>query len=459
MKIDLSTLPTTTPRATSAPAVAALAQSWSVGQLLTISVIDKIDSSTVRVAINGQPLIARSTLDLPPGSQLTAKVLTAGSQPQLLLQAPTAAESDSATVSAALGRTLPQQAPLAEVVPRIAQQLTHPASPALLGSEVAKQIDTLLKTLPSLRALVQPGALATAVRLAGNRLERSLGEAVTASATAAQTSPAPAATAPPLPEGDLKLQLIALREALLTTTRPEPTTGAPRAPGTPLPSAAAPASLLAAPDEASPMAKSTAPAVNVARSPELAVAMAMANETPGNDRAPLADDAQRSTLRATVGQAPPLPSAGALLDDVNAALARITTHQLDSANAAQNQTLLACYELPVKTPYGIQTLTVDVQDEGRKQVGSAPAALAVMVEVPVGELGKLRARIGLAGERIAITTWSDTPALRDLILAHIAELDAALAAKGFDVAPSVVRELAPTRAVHQTDHHLIDTQI
>ena len=458
MRIDLSTLPTTTPRAPSAPAVAAMAQSWSVGQLLDISVIDRIDTNTVRIAINGQPLIARSTLELPAGSQLTAKVLTAGSQPQLLIQPPAVAESESATVSAALGRTLPQQAPLAEVVPRIAQQLAHPASTALLGSEVAKQLDTLIKTLPNLRALAQPGVLASAVRLAGNRLERSLADAVTAGAPSAKASTTTAATVPPLPEGDLKLQLIALREALLSSARPEPAPGAPRAPGAP-PPATAPASPLVAPDAAPPLAKGSAAGANVAQSPALTVAVAVASDMPGKEPAQRPDEVQPAAPRATGAQTPTLPSAGALLDDVNAALARITTHQLDSANAAQNQALLACYELPVKTPHGIQTLTVEVQDEGRKQLGAAPAALAVMVEVPVGELGKLRARIGLAGERIAITTWSDTPALRELILAHISDLDAALAAKGFDVAPSVVRELVPTRAVHQTDHHLIDTQI
>ena len=65
----------------------------------------------------------------------------------------------------------------------------------------------------------------------------------------------------------------------------------------------------------------------------------------------------------------------------------------------------------------------------------------------------------LLGQRIAITTWSDTPALRELILAHIGELDSALAARGFDAAPSVLRELAPPRTVHQGGQHLIDTEV
>jgi hypothetical protein len=151
--------------------------------------------------------------------------------------------------------------------------------------------------------------------------------------------------------------------------------------------------------------------------------------------------------------------ADGLLDDVNAGLARISTHQLQSANAAQHNTLLGYFELPVQTSRGVETMTLEVKDEHLERTGGAPQSLTVLVEVPVGDLGKLRARIALAGERIAITTWSETPELRRLIASNIGQLDAALLAQGFEVAPSVVREINAPKAVHAGYQPLIDTQV
>ena len=452
MRIDLSTLPTTAPRAPSASAQVAMAQGWAVGQLLSISVIEQLDATTLRLSVNGQPLVAKTALNLPAGTQLTAKVLTAGSQTQLMIQAPPDGESPPAVVNAALGRALPQQAPLAEVVPRMAQQLANPAGLAVLGKEVVNQLDSLLKALPDLRALAQPTALANAVRQAGNGLERRLGEAVLAQdARMKGTTDADAS----LPTGDLKLKLIALREALLATSRPilPSTTSAAQRPQDAAPS---PLALPRAAQSGTALIATVASTAPMLAQASSAIPAASGASEPG-PQTPAAPDSDPTpgTQPGSAGLAPP----GSLLEDVNAALARITTHQLDTANAAQNQTLLACFELPVKTAHGLQTLNIEVQDEGRPQSTSSAAALAVMVEVPVGDLGKLRARIGLAGQRIAITTWSDTLALRELILAHIGELDSALAARGFDAAPSVLRELAPPRTVHQGGQHLIDTEV
>ena len=108
---------------------------------------------------------------------------------------------------------------------------------------------------------------------------------------------------------------------------------------------------------------------------------------------------------------------------------------------------------------GVETMTLEVKDEHRELTSGAPQSLTVLVEVPVGDLGKLRARIALAGERIAITTWSETPELRRLIASNIGQLDAALLAQGFDVAPSVVREINAPKAVHAGYQPLIDTQV
>jgi hypothetical protein len=242
-----------------------------------------------------------------------------------------------------------------------------------------------------------------------------------------QTSPsaAPQASTPqaPLPTGDLKWQLLGLREAVIN----------------------APGSTQAQP------ALTTAPPI---RAPE--VALAANNGLPAHQ----SEDADsRLSTAGLVGSGGSAQIADGLLDDVNAGLARISTHQLQSANAAQHNTLLGYFELPVQTSRGVETMTLEVKDEHRERTSGAPQSLTVLVEVPVGDLGKLRARIALAGERIAITTWSETPELRRLIASNIGQLDAALLAQGFDVAPSVVREINAPKAVHAGYQPLIDTQV
>ena len=427
MRIELPNLPGAASRPSSN--VGAIARTWAIGQLLNVSVGTRVDPNTVRITVDGQPMLAQTTVDLPSGTQLTARVASAGVQPQLTLIPPSQPENpDTTVVNNSLGRALPQQAPLAEVLPRLLGALTTPNGAAVLPTAVTDKLTTLANSVPSLASLAQPAALATAVSQSGLHLESTLASGVlTIPAQTSQTSPTATPPAPtlqaPLPTGDLKWQLLGLREAVIN------------APG-----------LAQAPP--------TSPPTPPTRAPEVAIATSMVLPAHKGEDA----DSRLSTagLGSSGGS---VQIADGLLDDVNAGLARISTHQLQSANAAQHNTLLGYFELPVQTSRGVETMTLEVKDEHRERTSGSPQSMTVLVEVPVGELGKLRARIALSGERIAITTWSETPELRRLIASNISQLDAALLAQGFDVAPSVLREINAPRAVHGGYQPLIDTQV
>jgi len=427
MRIELPNLPGAASRPNSN--VGAIARTWAIGQLLNVSVGTRVDPNTVRITVDGQPMLAQTTVDLPSGTQLTARVASAGVQPQLTLIPPSQPDNpDTTVVNNSLGRALPQQAPLAEVLPRLLGALTTPNGATVLPTAVTDKLTTLANSVPSLASLAQPAALATAVSQSGLHLESTLARVVlTIPAQTTQTSPTAAPPAPtpqaPLPTGDLKWQLLGLREAVIN------------APG-----------LTQAPPTSTPTLPNQAP--------EVAIATSMV--VPAHQ----GEDADSRLSTAGPGSSGASTQiADGLLDDVNAGLARISTHQLQSTNAAQHNTLLGYFELPVQTSRGVETMTLEVKDEHRERTSGSPQSMTVLVEVPVGELGKLRARIALSGERIAITTWSETPELRRLIASNIGQLDAALLAQGFDVAPSVMREINAPRAVHAGYQPLIDTQV
>lgn len=388
----------------SSPArAAATAQRWLVGQLLTIGVIGRLDESSIRLSVDGQELLARTPLDLQPGTSLRARVLTAGAQPLLQIldpkpsAAPTtdAAKSTPAIVRSALGNSLPLQQPLQEVFGKLALQTTAEIAPPTLRAQVA----ALTGTLPDLPALAQPANLARAVAAAGSLLEATL---------AAQDPPvgAPQSPAPPLGH-DLKFQLLALREAI---------------------------------------------DVELARLPrDTATPTARADARPGGREAQAAVSAPHAALRA-------------LAEEVDAGIARITTHQLQHLAAAERGDFYAFAEVPFRTSTGNATLSlaIDADDaasgshDGKE---SGQGAMAVNLAVPVPDVGELRARIGLSGERLALTLWSEDPALRELMVEDIGLLEARLAGLGFELTPIVMRELDAPDPLRRLPSRLVDTSI
>ena len=207
MKVDLFTQIVAPPRTTAA---APLAQAWVVGQVLSVTVVERVDANTLRLAINGQDLVAHTTLELPSGEQFTARVTASGGQPQLTLIPTPSAESPASVVVSSLGRSLPQQAPLTEVIPSLLALLQAPRTGTSLPPAVTVKLEALAASLPTLSQLAQPAGLARSLAATGTQLEARLSQVVALSSPNTETSRPP----PGIPVTDLKWQLLALRETV-----------------------------------------------------------------------------------------------------------------------------------------------------------------------------------------------------------------------------------------------------
>lgn len=400
MRIDQVLSGVSTPAGLTAPARAsATAQGWLVGQLLTIGVIGRVDENSIRLTVDGRDVIARTTLDLKPGSTLTARVSVAGPQPQLSIVTPAASTGTAAhpVIASSLKLALPAQEPIRVVLERLASAAQSPAALLETGADVQTRLTAIATRLPDLPMLGRPAELSRAVLQTGPLLEASLA----AQLDAPQAEP---------PAQDLKWQLLGLRQAIdERQSLPQP---------------------------------GAAPARPAATTAERQVTEARPfNETPATAPA---------SLRA-------------LAADVDAGIARITTHQLQHLAAADLGNLYAYTEIPFRTRQGIDTVSLEIEADQRSRSGTpgedGEGSVALNLAVPLEELGELRARIGLSGDRLAVTLWSETPALRALIGEDIAALEARLKAAGFELSPIAVRHVDAPDPLRHLPRQLIDTAV
>lgn len=259
----------------------------------------------------------------------------------------------------------------------------------------------LTRALPDLPALSQPVTLARALGNSGQLLETTL-----AAAVAADLRTAPGARTSSAPVADLKFQLLELRAAIDVE--------------------------LAFLQHA---ASSSHPGAGASRGAEIATVREWTTT--------------QSTLRT-------------LAQDIDAGVARISTHQLQHLVAADRGDFYAYAELPFRTLTGTETLTLsiaadDAPDAHRDE--ESRGSIALDLAVPLADVGELRARIGLAGDRLAVTLWSEEPALRELIVEDIDGLEQRLAALGFELNPIALREVPAPDPLRELPPRLIDTSI
>lgn len=395
MRIDQVLTGVTTPAR-----AAATAERWLVGQLLSIGVIGRVDESSIKLSIDGREVLARTSLDLMPGMRYTARVTAGGAQPQLSIvqagtDAPPSAPPLSSPAAAAVRNAMVHALPKQEPLDAVLTQLDTRTTSGVVAPAVQSRLVTLTGALPALPTLAQPAALERAVTQAGTLLEATLG------AVADDALPA-------LPTQDLKFQLLGLRQAIDDQLLQMPALArAPQAPG------------------------ASAAAVSTVAAEALTSGAA--------------------TLRA-------------LASDVDAGVARITTHQLQHLAAAERGDLFAFAEIPFRSAAGIDTITLAVESEDphgprQGQADQGEGSVALNLAVPLESLGELRARIGLSGDRLAVTLWSEDPALRELIVADIGDLETRLAALGFELTPIALREVAPPDPLRHLPQRLVDTSI
>jgi hypothetical protein len=398
MRIDQVIAGVSTP-----PRAGAVAQQgWLVGQLLTIGVIGRLDDSSMRLMIDGREVVARTTLDLKPGTELTARVSAAGTPPQLTIVAPgtTGAAPAAQVLSNSLSIALPAQEPIRVVLDRLSLATAPGMNAADTGTEVQTRLVTLNRGLPDLPALGRPSELTRAVAQTGPLLE----------ATLATLATAPDRSPTALPTQDLKFQLLGLRQAIDHQ-----------------------AQLLARHAGAAPPIS--------------------AESSPARPAVP------------TVPMADPLPTAPAALRalaaDVEAGIARITTNQLQHLAAAASGEYFVFTEIPFRTPQGVDTIAMEIERDGRQHGGpeAETGSAALTLAIPLDALGELRARIGLSGDRLAVTLWSEDPALRELLGDGVSELEQRLVAVGFELSPIAVRHVDAPDPLRHLPRQLIDTAV
>jgi hypothetical protein len=393
MRIDLPSGSLTAP----ARALAST-QGWLLGQLLNVSVIDRVDRSSIRVSIDGIEAVAKTGLDLAPGATLKVRVSALGQQPQLTLvdPAPQKATSGGAPspVAQALKLTLPAQEPMDEVLNRISPLLADVASaPAVQQAQVG--IARLVALLPGLSSLASPEGLRRAFLLSGPQLEASL---------AAQADVPDAAQ----PAQDLKFQLLALRQSL---------------------------------DEQLQQTGSR-------RSAEVAAALPRMPSPAAADSQPAADSSHEE---------PYVAALRGMAADVEAGLARITTHQLQHAAAMERGEFFLFTEIPFQLENGIHTLDIELEADAYRHgyADDNPIELSLALSLP--SLGEFRARIGLRGNHLAVSLWSEAPALREMIVNGVSELEHALMGAGFEISPVSLHAIDAPNPLRHLRSGLVDT--
>lgn len=137
---------------------------------------------------------------------------------------------------------------------------------------------------------------------------------------------------------------------------------------------------------------------------------------------------------ATPATASPL---GILLQQADAALARIEQHQLVAlSQSSTGQPAPLIVEVPVRTEPQPQPLQLTIEEETNGNAADAPRRWNVWLRFDFEALGHVEARVSLAGESVTVSLWAEQPAATTLFNAHLAELDQILKQAG--LAPTVL---------------------
>lgn len=189
-----------TPTATSA-----LTRSWSVGQILQASVIEREADGALKLRVGSDVIQARSTLPLATGQSLTVQVTYSGEQTILRVVQDTTSQ---AALVQGWRQALPRQAelqPLLDDILRAARTQLQPetqlSQPARFSGPLNALLRAFVDALPQLRNLTRPEGLRQAVQDSGLFLEAKL-------ADTAQTGN------PPRLDADLKAGLLRLQQQI-----------------------------------------------------------------------------------------------------------------------------------------------------------------------------------------------------------------------------------------------------
>lgn len=328
----------------------AIARAWQAGTLLQALVKNIAPEGLVTLRVGNTLLTGKSPIPLQLGQTLQLQVIEAGAKPVLkIIHNTPSGNSDAQQITEALRASLPRQAPLPQLLARLAP-LAQPQAEAGAGltRPLLEQISQLINRLAHSGDTFHGAGLRRALADSGVLLEAKLARA---DSRPAQFS------------SDIKAGLLQLRAALVTTI-----------PGT-----------LAEP-----------PAQYGATLPPLR-------------GAPLI--AQAAGSAQTGAGAPAPPTATQLLGLIDAALARIQLSQIASLPIVEDKKPAWMFELPVRHGELINVFQVRIEAPNPDQrhsnaVHTKNLPWCIELAFDLGQLGPMHARISAHQAHVSVSLWA-----------------------------------------------------
>lgn len=139
-------------------------------------------------------------------------------------------------------------------------------------------------------------------------------------------------------------------------------------------------------------------------------------------------------------------------------ITRVQTHQASSLPNEEGGRQIWQFEIPIKVSDAVEHPLVQIERDDSKQDGEGNSGWSVNLSFNFETLGPVQSRIGLEGEAISVTFWSEIPSTRHLIQEKLPLLEAALRHVGLKIgnmasAPGKPQEDFMTLNV---DHALLD---
>ena len=370
------------------PAPAARTPEWQAGQRLEALVLrNEPGAEQTRVRIGNLQLNLRLPATPPEGTRLSLQVIQAGAQPavRVLSQSPPTAAAPpgaggspptgtgtGATAPRWLASLLPAQGSQAPLLATLSALDRNPSSMAALPAGIRDALSQLFFQLPTNTQVRQPEGLREAVRQSGIFHEAAL--------TVAATS----ATAGTLPPADLKSALLSLATRLRSLASPAAALAAGQSRETSPPRPGAP-----------PIAQPRLPA-----------------EPLGLGQQALLDGLRTRT---------------------NQAVARLALHQWTAVESAESGHLRWLLELPLRGEDGVDLVHLLMERERENPNPEEEPAWRAELALDLPELGALRVRIAVTGDRVRVRLWTEVDDTLSLARRELPRLQEALQERGLRV--------------------------
>jgi len=366
------------------PTPASVMDSWQVGQVLNAIVIStdargtmtlKINDALIQANIQSQPNHPLPTL---PGQSLQLQVASTGAQ--TVLKAINLPVKDD-PIAQALRTALPRQTDLIPLLTNIALLADDPAANKVsspLPQPIVQLAQQLFNNLTSTAQATTATGLQHAVGNSGMFLENRLTNTVVASPDLRSSLSL-----------DFKAGLLLLREALLAPTPSNQ------------------------PQDAPQVLRNTVPESPVSRN-------ILVPSAPGN----------AASLSPTGFNAASELTTPALAMQTEGALARLHVNQLASLSSPQQHPLWVI-ELPLRRDNHIDLIQLRIEQDTSSHTPEAQERpWSISLELQVGDLGPLYARITLLGQQVSVTLWAEENTTASLAKRNIEQLQRDLVQAG-----------------------------